>query len=57
MFKLRNIGYLRAVRRITNTHEIEKDADEPSQEDTQFGAWLFETLSKMVTVIVLRSTT
>ena len=28
------VGHLRAVCRNTNTHEIEKDADEPSPEDT-----------------------
>ena len=55
MFKLRKcFGHLRVVCPNTNTHEIEKDADEPSPLSKKFGAWLFETLSTMVTVIALR---
>ena len=46
------VGHLRVVCRNTNTHEIEKDADEPSPE---FTVLLFKTLSTTVTVLESRS--
>ena len=35
----RKVGHLRAVCRNTNTHEIEKDADEPGPEVTAEAVW------------------
>ena len=49
------VGHVRAGCRNTNTHDIEMNPVLMSL-SKKFGAWLFQTLSTMVTVIALRST-